>query len=253
VGLPTPDNNTFTIYIRNRVLVGMSDVWPQERQVFQTRYNELTARSTQLQNDADWLNYFTGNYIASGGVSLNPAKDDNYIGALAKAELIKKYKADMAALVNDLNQKIKSVSVSTDIGTKLTENGRLQQEITELEKEAKDYEDDAKTAELRESLLRSKESNITRHQVVFLGRPLRPSSIPYLWALSVLFIGASILMFQTMTPPLQPLFTTLFGTSTGMGDGVGGGFLSDVRVWRTLVGAFTVVIVFLSLRVANVI
>jgi ABC-type transport system involved in cytochrome bd biosynthesis fused ATPase/permease subunit len=115
------------------------------------------------------------------------------------------------------------------------------------------YEYDAKTAELRESLLRSKESNITRHQVVFLGRPLRPSSIPYLWALSVLFIGASILMFQTMTPPLQPLFTTLFGTSTGMGDGVGGGFLSDVRVWRTLVGAFTVVIIFLSLRVANVI
>lgn len=247
------NNNTFTIYIRNRVLLGMSDVWPQMKQQFQRRYDELTVKGTQLQKDMDDLNRFTYSYIASGGVSLNPANDVNHTQALAAAERIKKYKADMAALVNDVNQKIKDISVSTDIGTKLTENGRLQQEITELEKEAKDYEDDAKTAELRESLLRSKESDITRHQVVFLGRPLRPSSIPYLWALSVLFIGASILMFQTMTPPLQPLFTTLFGTSTGMGDGVGGGFLSDVRVWRTLVGAFTVVIVFLSLRVANVI
>lgn len=232
----------------------MTDVWPQIRQQFQNRYNALTATEADLNNTAiKDLNRYTYSYIASGGVSLNSADDANHKNALAAAERINKYKADMAQLVRDVNQKIKDISVSTDIGTKLAENGRIQQEITDLEKEAKDYEDDAKTAELRESLLRSKESDITRHQVVFLGRPLRPSSIPYLWALSVLFIGASILMFQTMTPPLEPLFTTLFGTPSTTGEGLGGGFLSDVRVWRTLVGAFTIVIVFLSLRVANVI
>jgi hypothetical protein len=232
----------------------MTDVWPQTRQQFQNRYNALTATEGNLKETAiNDLNRFTYSYIASGGVSLNPANDVNHTQALAAADRIKKYKDDMATLINDVNQKIKDISVSTDIGTKLAENGRLQQEITDLEKEAKEYGDDAKTAELRESLLRSKESDITRHQVVFLGRPLRPSSIPYLWALSVLFIGASILMFQTMTPPLEPLFTTLFGTPSTTGEGLGGGFLSDVRVWRTLVGAFTIVIVFLSLRVANVI
>jgi cell division protein FtsB len=231
----------------------MTDVWPIKRAEFQKRYDDITAKGTQLNQDIDTLNNSARNYIQSGGVSLNPANDQNYIQSIEAAKRIAGYKNSLATLVREVNQHIKDISVSSDIGTKLAENGRLQQEIMDLEKEAKDYEDDAKTSELRESLLRSKESDITRHQVVFLGRPLRQSTIPFLWALSVLFIGASILMFQTMTPPLQPLFVTLFGSPSANGIAEGGGFLSDVRVWRTLVGAFTIVIIFLSLRVANVI
>ncbi len=230
----------------------MSDVWPSIRGEFESRYNALTEKESDLRTNIDDLNRFAHSYIASGGVSLNPDNDVNYTKSIEAARNIAQHKNDLAQLVRDLNIKIKQISASTDIGAKLAENGRLQQEITDLEKEAKEYGDDAKTAELRESLLRSKESDITRHQVVFLGRPLRPSSIPILWALSVLFIGASIIIFQNINPPLKPLFTTLFGTPSEAGEPTGG-FLSDIRVWRTLVGAFTIVIVFLSLRVANVI
>jgi len=230
----------------------MSDAWPLLKKQFDDRFNALAMQDVELNRAKADLDRYSHSYIASGGVSLNPADDVNYKQSIAAAERIAKYKNDWATLVRDVNQKIKDISVTTDIGNKLAENGRLQQEIMDLEKEAKEYGDDAKTAELRESLLRSKESDITRHQVVFLGRPLRPSSIPILWALAVLFIGASIIIFQNINPPLKPLFTTLFGTPSETGTGEGG-FLSDIRVWRTLVGAFTIVIVFLSLRVANVI
>lgn len=229
----------------------MSDVWPLIKQQFDDRFNALVVQEGQLNIDRAELNRNAHNYIVSGGVS-DSSSNINYTQSMAAAERIAKYKNDWAQLVRDVNQKIKDISITTDIGNKLAENGRLQQEIMDLEKDAKEYGDDAKTAELRESLLRSKESDITRHQVVFLGRPLRPSSIPILWALAVLFIGASIIIFQNINPPLKPLFTTLFGTPSETGEG-GGGFLSDIRVWRTLVGAFTIVIVFLSLRVANVI
>lgn len=229
----------------------MSDVWPLIKKQFDDRFNALVVQEGQLNKDRDDLNRNAHNYIVSGGVS-DSSSNINYTESMAAAERIAKYKNDWAILVRDVNQKIKDISITTDIGNKLAENGRLQQEIMDLEKEAKEYGDDAKTAELRESLLRSKESDITRHQVVFLGRPLRPSSIPILWALAVLFIGASIIIFQNINPPLKPLFTTLFGTPSETGTGEGG-FLSDIRVWRTLVGAFTIVIIFLSLRVANVI
>ena len=229
----------------------MSEVWPLIKKQFDDRFNALVVQEGQLNTAKNDLDRYAHSYIATGGVS-DSSTNIFYTESMAAAERIAKYKNDWATLVRDVNQKIKDISITTDIGNKLAENGRLQQEIMDLEKEEKEYGDDAKTAELRESLLRSKESDITRHQVVFLGRPLRPSSIPILWALAVLFIGASIIIFQNINPPLKPLFTTLFGTPSETGTGEGG-FLSDIRVWRTLVGTFTIVIIFLSLRVANVI
>lgn len=57
-----------------------------------------------------------------------------------------------------------------------------------------------KEARLRLELLRSSHSTVTNHQVFLLGRPLRPASIPLLWALSVLFIGIAALIFYTFSP-----------------------------------------------------
>ena len=59
---------------------------------------------------------------------------------------------------------------------------------------------DEKEARLRLELLRSSQSTVTNHQVFLLGRPLRPASIPLLWALSVLFIGIAGLIFYTFSP-----------------------------------------------------
>jgi hypothetical protein len=69
-----------------------------------------------------------------------------------------------------------------------------------LEGDINQLADDEKTARLRVELLRSKDSTITNHQVFLLGRPLRPASIPFLWALSVLFIGIAVLIFYMFNP-----------------------------------------------------
>jgi hypothetical protein len=81
----------------------------------------------------------------------------------------------------------------------------------QLEGEINELSDDEKTAKLRVDLLRSKDSNITNQQVFLLGRPLRPASIPLLWALSVLFIGIAILIFYMFNPfDLAPSNSMLF-------------------------------------------
>ena len=90
-----------------------------------------------------------------------------------------------------------------------------QQVITKLnnstESDINELSDDEKTAKLRVELLRSKDTAITNHQVFLLGRPLRPASIPFLWALSVLFIGIAVLIFYMFNPfDLTPSNAILF-------------------------------------------
>jgi len=83
--------------------------------------------------------------------------------------------------------------------------------INNIEADINELSDDEKTARLRVELLRSKDTAITNHQVFLLGRPLRPASIPFLWALSVLFIGIAVLIFYMFNPfDLTPSNTILF-------------------------------------------
>ena len=134
------------------------------------------------------------------------------------------------------------------MGRLLAENGSLQQQIIQLEKDAKLSDQDVKSAELRDELLRSHPSNVTKQQLFLLGRPLRPTSIPYLWALSILFIGGSLILFQQISPPIaQPIAEWMSMPSDWSM------FLSDGRIWGLLSGALVIVVIFLSLRIANVI
>ena len=143
------------------------------------------------------------------------------------------------------------------MGRILLENGNLQSQVSSLEVKVKESEDDVKSAELRDELLRSQDRNITKHQVFMLGRPLRPNTIPYLWALSILLIGVSLLVFQTQGPSLmEPLFIWLSASaasSASSASSASTSYFMDSRVWMILAGALAIVILFLSLRVANVI
>ena len=89
------------------------------------------------------------------------------------------------------------IDVNTPVGTQFTTIKDIQsggdQSLQQLQKEEKE-------AKLRLELLRSSNSTVTNHQVFLLGRPLRPASIPLLWALSVLFIGIAALIFYTFSP-----------------------------------------------------
>jgi len=120
----------------------------------------------------------------------------------------------------------------------------LQSELTVLEKSYEDRYNDQQTAITRDKILRSGNGTVTNHQVYLLGRPLRPASIPYLWALSTLFIGFALLIFYMYYPYQTPdIETILFDLYL---------LFTDPFTWAILFSIASVVILFLSLRIAKV-
>lgn len=222
--------------------------WADLKQTYQQRYEKITDyMQNQLPKDIQTLSDATAKYIAKGGISQDPTQDADYNTAQQTATTIQKNRQDFQQLNSDISKSIQQLSSSNDMGKLLLENGVLQQINQALDKEKGLIEVDVKSAELRDELLRSQESNVTKHQLFLLGRPLRPSSIPYLWALSVLFIGTSLIIFQQMAPPITPLF------ANAGAEGSFAMYLADPRIWGTLSGALAIVVIFLSLKIANVI
>jgi hypothetical protein len=114
--------------------------------------------------------------------------------------------AGILQYANGMNNNLVTKCINVDAPYKIVMdlNQQLEGEINELS-------NDEKTAKLRVDLLRSRDTNITNHQVFLLGRPLRPASIPLLWALSVLFIGIAVLIFYMFNPfDLVPSNALLF-------------------------------------------
>jgi hypothetical protein len=124
-------------------------------------------------------------------------------------------------------------------------NTQLQADIVALTTKRDDLLVDQKAAQLRDDILRTGNGAVTNHQIYLLGRPLRPASIPYLWALSVLFIGIAILIFYLFCPyTLPPWDVFLFDLYL---------FFVDPMTWGILFSLASVVILFLSLRIAKII
>ena len=127
----------------------------------------------------------------------------------------------------------------------IQKNTQLQTDITALTTRRDDLLVDQKAAQLRDDVLRTGNGAVTNHQIYLLGRPLRPASIPYLWALSVLFIGLAILIFYMFYPYTSPPWDVfLFDLYL---------LFKDPMTWGILFSLASVVIVFLSLRIAKII
>ena len=124
-------------------------------------------------------------------------------------------------------------------------NTQLQSDIVALTTRRDDLLVDQQAAQLRDDVLRTGNGAVTNHQIYLLGRPLRPASIPYLWALSVLFIGIAILIFYMFypytAPPWDVFLFDLYLLSV------------DPMTWGILFSLASVVILFLSLRIAKII
>jgi hypothetical protein len=120
----------------------------------------------------------------------------------------------------------------------------IQVELDSLQETMEDRKKDQQTAIVRDKILRSGNGAVTNHQIYLLGRPLRPASIPFLWALSTLFIGFALLIFYTYypytTPPLDVILFDLYM------------FFTDPFTWAILFSIASVVILFLSLRIAKI-
>jgi hypothetical protein len=107
----------------------------------------------------------------------------------------------------------------------------------------KELSEDAGSALVRDQALRTKDTRINNRQVYMLGHPLRPASIPYLWGLSILFIGIAVLMLYYYSPIQIPPTEVVIAFFIEQ--------FYNPWLWISLLGAASIVILFLILHVMN--
>lgn len=219
--------------------------WPDEKAKFQDEFEKLMQYAQNgMPADIQSLTTAMAGYVEAGGISNDPSQDGNYNTIISTSQRLRKNKAALLSLNQNVVDTISNLTSNNDMTSLLTENGNLQQTIQNLDKVKKDLEEDAQSAQLRDELLRTRNTNVTKHQLFLLGRPLRPASVPYLWALSVLFIGIGLLLFSVTFPmPYTSADSFLFDFTQTM---------SMPIVWGSIAGATVIVIIFLSLAVAGV-
>ena len=119
-------------------------------------------------------------------------------------------------------------------------------QIAALEKKQKDIQIDVESALAREEVLRSRMQDVSRHQLFLLDRPVRRGMIPYLWVLSILFVGVGVYIFRLIFPPLPAEgFAMLFSS-------VSNEVLANTTILYTLIGCLLLTVLFLVLKILGV-
>jgi hypothetical protein len=152
---------------------------------------------------------------------------------------------------NGLTTYLKDQAQKYELSTKLEETGTLQSQLKEIEKERDQLQMDVDTALARDEALRTRNQKGNRHTLYLLDRPVRRGMVPYLWALSVLFVGVGVLLFYWLTPALL-LPVGGWGMNAPSVLGMLSEIFSNRYTWMALFGASTIVILFLSLKIAGV-
>lgn len=225
--------------------------WLNKKEDFQKRYNIVSSywqnktdiNKPSLTRDIDNLNTAVANFIKKGGVSQDPSNDPNYTQALTLFNTIKAKKAEFDNLNKEIRTTIKQITSDYDTGSMLKTNGDLQQDIIRLEKQKVESNNDAETANLRDKLLKERNTAVTRHQLFFLDRPVKTSSIPILWGLSILFVAAAIIVFKQLFPEVSAAPGSEFSIVH---------FFMDPRIWMALTTAAVIVIIFLVMKILGV-
>ena len=108
------------------------------------------------------------------------------------------------------------------------------------------------SAVARDEVLRSRDTKLNSHKLFLLNRPIRKGVIPYLWVLSVLFIGISLIIFRMMLPE-SPTSTIsgAFGPSMSISLMISE-FFENKLVLISIIVALLIVILFLGLKMAGI-
>lgn len=215
--------------------------WPVLKEDYQKQFAPIGDYiNNGLGKDIDTLRDSLSQYVQHAGIATDPANDTIYNTIVSTSNRINQNKNALLKLNKDMASSIKDYSKSTDMDSLLLENGKLQAAIKTLEQQVKEASEDEQAAIVRDEVLRTRETNVTRHQLFLLGRPLRPSFIPFLWALSVLFIGVSVLLITQFFPiPVEQWPYVMSSIQQ---------FFSDPKIWMSLFGSACIVIFFLVLK-----
>jgi hypothetical protein len=221
--------------------------WLEEREKFQKRFDDISQENVQALITE--LNKAVGSFVAKGGVSQDPNNNPDYNNIVKLTQRAESIKQRYAALNDDILKYLTTVAKDDDLAGLLKENGELQKQINRLEKIQDEMKIDVTSAIARDELLRTRNTEVTRHQLFILDRPVRRGLIPYLWVIAVLFIGIGLVIFKMTMPVI----------STGVNGAEGASFVATVVefftnkiVLSSLLGSAIIVIIFLSLKIGGV-
>lgn len=147
-------------------------------------------------------------------------------------------------------QYIKTEKQGNNLPDLLSANGELQKKIQRLSKINDEMKVDVDSAVARDELLRSRDTLTSSHTLFLLDRPIRQGMIPYLWAISVLFIGIALLIIKMIAPPMS-IGVNAYGQPISTIAMIMGFFSNRTTLIALLVSAL-IVILFLSLKVGGV-
>ena len=155
-------------------------------------------------------------------------------------------------LFNKINSALSTEIADQPTADLLSRTGQLQQQIQRLHAIKKDIKVDVESAVARDEVLRSRDTKLNSHKLFLLNRPVRKGVIPYLWVLSVLFIGIGLIIFKQTAPSLGlGEIGTINGEQTTF-VGMIIGFITNKMVLGSLLISALIVILFLSLKIAGV-
>lgn len=219
--------------------------WINAKKAFQTRYNTLSDyRQNTLQNDLSFIQGNMSAYVNMAGNTYAPPNDDNvYNKAKSRFDIVNAKLNEFSTLNKDITNKLQEISAQNDTGQLLSQNGSLLQDIKQLETKVEEYKGDAESAQLRDELVKDRNTAVNRHQLFFLNKPLSKSSIPFLWGLSILFVGIGVLIFKQMFPLSLTATPGTFNIIQ---------YLLDPRVLIALVVASLIVVIFLTMKILGV-
>ena len=147
-------------------------------------------------------------------------------------------------------QYIKTEKQGNNLPDLLSANGELQKKIQRLSKINDEMKVDVDSAVARDELLRSRDTLTSSHTLFLLDRPIRQGMIPYLWAISVLFIGIALLIIKMIAPPMS-IGVNAYGQPISTIAMIMGFFSNRTTLIALLVSALIVILI-LSLKVGGV-
>jgi hypothetical protein len=225
--------------------------WRDKRGEFQQTFDALTSESIDsLISD---LNTYTSRYISSAGLTQNQDATTNpdYVKIIELANKAEQIKQRYNTLNDDILRYLKEQSKYNDMTALLQESGELQTKYTQLQHLKKEMKTDVESAVARDELLRTRETKLNEHQLFLLDRPVRRNMIPYLWVLSVVFVGIGLIVLRMMKPELGISENEARMLSQSFMETISSYFTTNAT-WLGIIGACIIVIVVLGLKVGGV-
>lgn len=220
--------------------------WAQQRPLFQARIDALAQQN--VNSLLSTLNDTIASYVHTSGLSQDTTKNPLYESIKRQLKAIKDIRNSYNELYTEISTYLNTQAKVNNLPVSLTENAQLQLDLQNLEKINKTLNVDVETAIARDELLRSRETKGNSHHLFLMDRPIRKQMIQYVWVLSILFIGAGLIIIRTAIPNFEMTFVSssheIIHSITE--------FIMNPLVLMGLLGASIIVIIGLALKVAGI-